>query len=312
MNGQRVGEAPSTRDLCNKSPRSTMEINRVVHNHKNHIKHQNNSIPKAPSIKTKKVSFSTPENIAKNTVDTEETIKVDLNRHYDFDEEDEAEHDHDNGDCDEEMGDDYDDEDEEAEHDYGEEDDLFAYPSSDDANDDQIIAESPTGVAEGSPKAKTVAAKNASRRKIRWSSQVRVQEIRHVNNMSETEREAVWMSPIDYKMIKNMAKTTVLMMMAGEYIDDEDPHFCTRGLEFRTRKGNKVRSANKLIARSAVLNEQDLQRDEGFHDPEFIAMAAMDVSYECRDQARERGVQDAEAVKTYLSDVPGKYHLVSF
>lgn len=308
MNGQPVPVSPPIRDLCNISPRSTMEIDRVGDNKKKDAKHQHKSIPKAPTIK--KVSFSTSENITKTTERAETTIKTDHDSYYVCDQEDEAEQDYD--DDDEQMEDDYDDEDEEAEHDYDEEDDLLTNPSGDDLNDDLITTKSPTGVAEASPTAKTIAVKNAMRRKIRWSSQVRVQEIRHLNNISETERDAVWMSPVDYKLIKNMAKTTVLMMMAGEYIDDEDPDFCTRGLEFRTRKGSKIRSGNKLRARSAVLNEQDLQREEGFHDPEFIAMAALDVSYECREQAKKRGEQDAQSISNYLSDVREAVNVVFF
>merc|ERR1712014_397627 len=109
-----------------------------------------------------------------------------------------------------------------------------------------------------------------------------------------------------------MAKTTVLMMMAGEHIDDEDPDYCTRGLEFRTRKGSKIRSANKLRARSAVLNEQDLQREEGFHDPEFIAMASLDVSFECREQAQKRAEEDAKSISSYVSDVPRDIKVLLF
>jgi len=292
-------ESVPIRDNRNMSPRSTLDIDRKRDGNKSEKNHQHKSIPRAP---IKKVSFSTNETITNSTEHTDETmltIKEELDL---YDREDDVEHDYD---CDESEHD-YDDEDEEAEHDYGDEDDIL-----EGQNKDYTI--SPIGVDEGTANATiTPFVKNATRRKIRWSSQVRVQEIRHLNNISEAEREAVWMSPIDYKMIKNMAKTTVLMMMAGEHIADDDPDFCKRGLEFRTRKGNKIRSANKLRARSAVLNEQDLQRDEGFHDPEFIAMASLDVSYECREQAQKRGEQDAQAILTYVNDVPGEVSVVLF
>ena len=139
--------------------------------------------------------------------------------------------------------------------------------------------------------------------KIRWCGQLRVQEIRHCNNMSERERDAVWMNEMDYKMIKNMAKTTVLMMMKGTVIDEDDPDFCERGLEGRTRKGSKVRSSNKLRTRMAVLNEQELQQQEGFDDPEFLAMASIDSSFACRELAQKRGEEDAECAFHYLRDV---------
>jgi len=300
MNGRPELEALPIRGHRNMSPRSTIEIDRERDGKKSDNNRHHKSIPRAP---IKKVSFSTSETIPSSTEHTDETmltIKEELDL---YDREDDAEHDYE-----------YDDEDDEAEHDYDEDDileDQNKYSSDGETEDD--ISTSPMGVdGETLNAATSTFVKNTNRRKIRWSSQVRVQEIRHLNNMSEAEREAVWMSPIDYKMIKNMAKTTVLMMMAGEHISEDDPDFCTRGLEFRTRKGNKIRSANKLRARSAVLNEQDLQRDEGFHDPEFIAMASLDVSYECREQAQKRGERDAQAILTYVNDMPGEVSVVLF
>lgn len=282
-------------DQSDMSPRSPLDIDRVS----DHCRKGDKSeltLPKAPTIK--KVSFSTYETIPTGTQHTEETteetvstIKEEIDDYYDDDCDDETEHDYDDLDYADDAHDD---------HSY-----------EDRPDEDPVTTNSPPGLAEGTKKS-SVPTKNVRRRKIRWSGQVRVQEIRHLNNMPESEREAVWMSPIDYKLIKNMAKTTVLMMMAGEHIDDEDPDYCTRGLEFRTRKGSKIRSANKLRARSAVLNEQDLQREEGFHDPEFIAMASLDVSFECREQAQKRAEQDAKSISSYVSDVPRDIKVLLF
>lgn len=275
----------STSDHCDKSPRSPLDLDRVSDH--THTKGSSNQMPKVP---IKKVSFSTycDESLPTGTQHTEttteetiSTIKEDQDYYYDCDQEVDGDDVDRDDDCDSDGDDDYDD---------------FEGDHEDD-EDDQVSTNSSVSAASSTP-----SIKNERRRTIRWSGQVRVQEIRHVNNMTESEREAVWMSPVDYKMIKNVAKTTVLMMMAGETIRENDPDFCTRGLEFRTRKGNKIRSANKLRARSAVLNEQDLQREEGFHDPEFIAMASLDVSFECREQAQKRGENDARSIRSYGND----------
>jgi len=142
--------------------------------------------------------------------------------------------------------------------------------------------------------------KNERRIKIRWSGHVRVQEVRHLNNISEHEKEAVWMSAIDYKMIRSMAKSTVIMIMSGEHIGDDDPDYCTRGLECRTRAGSKVRNINKMRNRSAVLNEQDLQLEEGFYDPQLIAMASMDESFDCKEEGEKRAERDTICIRSYI------------
>jgi hypothetical protein len=288
------------------------DINRLEEGKKSDTKKQH--IPKAP---IKKVSFSSCETIPNNTQHTQETIstvKEEIDYYYDQDNEacnyDDRDYDsdsqHEEDDYDSNSDDDDDDDDDDNDNDGGS-DHEYEVDGDIDVEDENDIVASPAKVLQA-----TKSTKNLRRRKIRWSGQVRVQEIRHINNMSESEREAVWMSPIDYKMIKNMAKTTVLMMMAGERIGEEDPDFCSRGLEFRTRKGQKVRSANKLRCRSAVLNEQDLQREEGFHDPEFIAMASLDISHDCREQAQKRGDKDAEAILTYTNDVAREVKVMLF
>jgi len=289
-----IGVGP-VQDNCDMSPRSSLDIDRVSDHNKNNSSRKQKTLLKSP---LKKVSFTgsidkIPTGTQHTDATTEETIltiKEDQEYYYDCDQED-AEH----------VCDDL---------------DLIDNNNSNksvDNDDDQITTKSPASVmTETKTTLKTSSAKSSRRRKIRWSGQVRVQEIRHLNNIPESERGAVWMSPMDYKMIKNIAKSTVLMMMAGEKIHDNDPDFCTRGLEFRTKKGNKIRAANKLRARVAVLNEQDLQREEGFHDPEFIAMASLDESFECREQAQKRGEKDSRAILTYVNDVPHEVKVVLF
>ena len=92
-------------------------------------------------------------------------------------------------------------------------------------------------------------------------------------------------------------------MMRNEIIAEDDEEYCTRGLEFKTKAGARFRSSNKLRTRSAVLNEQDLQRDEGFEDPQYIAMASMEESRGCRDGALARAIYDEQSIQEYLRDV---------
>jgi hypothetical protein len=151
------------------------------------------------------------------------------------------------------------------------------------------------------PKISVTSPKKA--KKVYFAKTVQYKEMRHIKDFSQEEIEAVWMEARDYQMIKAIVKTTVIMMMKGERIPEDDEDFCTRGLEFRTRAGSRIRSRNKLRARSAVLNEQDLQSDENFSDPQFIAMACMEESLEGREAAHVRALYDHQCVYEYLEDV---------
>jgi hypothetical protein len=166
----------------------------------------------------------------------------------------------------------------------------------------KIMVGLPQLITVGSPP-KTALPLPKKARKVVFAKTVQFKEMRHIKDFSQEEKEAVWMGVRDYQIIKAIVKTTVIMMMKGERIMEDDEDFCTRGLEFRTRAGSKIRSRNKLRARSAVLNEQDLQSEENFCDPQYIAMACMEESLEGREGAHIRALYDQRVVQEYLEDI---------
>lgn len=144
----------------------------------------------------------------------------------------------------------------------------------------------------------------SKKKKITFSKKLRVKEIRHLNDYSQEELDALFMTIEDYQLAKGVVRTTVRMMMTSpDMISDEDPEFCTRGLEFRTKVGSQIRSKNKMRCRVAVLNEQDIQDEEGFHDPELLSFASMSESRSVREEALQRGLQDEQCIQEYCWDV---------
>jgi hypothetical protein len=150
-----------------------------------------------------------------------------------------------------------------------------------------------------------------SGRKVKFANLVKHKEIRHIKDFTEEEKESIWMTVSDYQINRAMMKTTVSMMMKGERIAEDDEDFCMRGLEMRTRAGARMRSRNKLRVRSAVLNEQDLQHDEGFCDPQYIAMACIEESREGREEAVLRAKYDEESIQSFLDDVRDSTQVLS-
>mmetsp|Transcript_44874 Transcript_44874/g.108895 ORF Transcript_44874/g.108895 Transcript_44874/m.108895 type:complete len:368 (+) Transcript_44874:124-1227(+) len=142
------------------------------------------------------------------------------------------------------------------------------------------------------------------KKKITFSKKLRIKEIRHLNDYSQEELDALFMTMEDHQLAKGVVKTTVRMMMTNpDLIQKDDPEFCTRGLEFRTRIGSQTRSKNKMRCRVAVLNEQDIQEEEGFRDPELLQFASMSESKSVREEARQRGVEDEQCIQDYCWDV---------
>eukprot|EP00529_Nitzschia_sp_RCC80_P031598 CAMPEP_0113457352 /NCGR_PEP_ID=MMETSP0014_2-20120614/9366_1 /TAXON_ID=2857 /ORGANISM="Nitzschia sp." /LENGTH=361 /DNA_ID=CAMNT_0000348849 /DNA_START=87 /DNA_END=1172 /DNA_ORIENTATION=- /assembly_acc=CAM_ASM_000159 len=146
--------------------------------------------------------------------------------------------------------------------------------------------------------------KKKRKKKITFSKKLRIKEIRHLNDYSQEELDAFFMTMEDYQLAKGVVKTTVRMMMTNpDLIQKDDPEFCPRGLEFRTRTGSQTRSKNKMRCRVAVLNEQDIQEEEGFRDPELLQFASMSESKSVREEARQRGVEDEQCIQDYCWDV---------
>ena len=109
------------------------------------------------------------------------------------------------------------------------------------------------------------------RRRVSFSDTVGVQEVAHLNDLSQEDVISRWWTPADYGVIKRMYKITVQLMMQGETFADDDNDFCSRGLEARTKIGSHKRHTQKQRVVKAVLKAQEFQRREGFNDPEYIA-----------------------------------------
>jgi hypothetical protein len=87
------------------------------------------------------------------------------------------------------------------------------------------------------------------------------------------------------------------LMIANKPVGSDQ---CTRGLEFRTPAGAKLRKTNKLKALTAVWNEQVAQWKENYADDEAIRRVYLEHSVKCIETARKMGLHDELAVLSYL------------
>jgi hypothetical protein len=73
-------------------------------------------------------------------------------------------------------------------------------------------------------------------------------------------------------------------------------------VEFKTKDGSRRRKRIKQRACYAVLEEQDVQRDEGIHDPEFIAEIYKEATTQASLEALNRGLKDQKAMLEILDE----------
>ena len=139
---------------------------------------------------------------------------------------------------------------------------------------------------------------STSKKKLTFHHKVEKKRHHRLQDLSEEERENVWYTEGDTKIILAIAKVTVKMMMKGEPCDDMD--YCSRGLEGKTPDGSKKRQKNKLRVRKALLEEQEIQREEGVYDPEYLAQVCRKYSREVVTAAHSQALRDERDIQEYL------------
>jgi hypothetical protein len=139
------------------------------------------------------------------------------------------------------------------------------------------------------------------KKKLTWNHKVQKKRHPRIADYTPDEIESVWYTENDTKIILAIAKVTVKMMMRGEPCDEID--YCSRGLEGKTPEGAKRRQYNKLKVRKALLEEQEMQRAEGFEDVEQLAATSIKHSTAMIDQAHQVAVEDSRAIEEYKNEV---------
>ena len=116
----------------------------------------------------------------------------------------------------------------------------------------------------------------------------------HINDYSDKEIACTRYDANELEMIKktDVIKTLSMMNKSGLQIPQDNPWYCCHGLESFTREGSARKRANRTNAWDAVLDEQDLQWDEGVCDPQAIANAYSGLSRDCQDAAVMNAIQD--------------------
>ena len=151
----------------------------------------------------------------------------------------------------------------------------------------------------------TTSGKPKSTKRLHWNHKVEKKRHHRLCDLTIEEKEAVWYTCNDTKIILAMAKVTVKMMMRGEPCDDID--YCSRGLEGKTPTGSKRRQKNKLRVRKALLEEQSIQREEDVYDPDYLAQVSIKYSKAVREEAHKSALRDERSIQEYLDITHGDY-----
>jgi hypothetical protein len=128
-------------------------------------------------------------------------------------------------------------------------------------------------------------------RRVHFKRMVSVRPILHVDDMSEERIHAMWLTKREMEEIRKSLSETVRLISLHDTKTDNESHFY-RGLEIRTREGERQRRNNKSDALNAVLDEQDRQRSLGIHNEKLLSQIYTTECRVARSHAYRLGVTD--------------------
>mmetsp|Transcript_32043 Transcript_32043/g.35887 ORF Transcript_32043/g.35887 Transcript_32043/m.35887 type:complete len:184 (-) Transcript_32043:138-689(-) len=107
---------------------------------------------------------------------------------------------------------------------------------------------------------------------VQFRSQSSIEEVMRISRVSNYDMDEVvsyWGESDDHILRKSELKRAVKDMYLYRRTSDRD--FTTLGIDDKVGQGKANKKANRMISRNAVMDEQDLQYDEGVFDDELLS-----------------------------------------
>ena len=129
-----------------------------------------------------------------------------------------------------------------------------------------------------------------------------VNEVMSRHDYTEEEVEATWYQKKDYKSFKRTVLTTLKLNRAGELLEGGNDEYTMRGIECRTREGAAARKAIKQQVKTAVLEEQDRQRQQQQQlQADLLAMVSQQQTKDSQLEASIHGMCDELEARDFPS-----------
>jgi hypothetical protein len=128
-----------------------------------------------------------------------------------------------------------------------------------------------------------------------------VKRISRYSNYDMSEIEAYWGDGSEAKLRKQELRTTVQEWQQGRRMSD-NLTFTTRGIMDKIGQGKHVKKANREKARQAVMDEQELQDQEGMIDDALLAEIYSTTTIASRKKAHNEAMAVREEVDGFGGD----------
>lgn len=127
---------------------------------------------------------------------------------------------------------------------------------------------------------------------VKFNERVRAKRSLHITQMTKEEIASVWYKASDFQTMRNQMRFEA-SLLENDFLMPKmaDAKYCAHGLESYTQSGVQIRRDFKKQGLSLVLEEQEMQKDEGSCDPEYIANIYKKLSELSLAHARSRALK---------------------
>ena len=146
-------------------------------------------------------------------------------------------------------------------------------------------------------------AANRKKKGVGFHSRDSIEEVKRISRYSNydiKEIEAYWGDGNDHKLRKQELRTAVQEWKQGRRMSD-NLTFTTRGIMDKIGAGKQVKKANREKARMAVMDEQELQDQEGIIDDDLLA----EIYTATTISSKKKAQQEALAVRSEVDGFDG-------
>jgi hypothetical protein len=138
---------------------------------------------------------------------------------------------------------------------------------------------------------------------VRFRSRASIEEVRRISRISNYDLDEVinyWGDREEHKLRKEELKLAAAEMQYSRRLSD-NVEYTTLGIADKVGDGRAVKIANRMMARNAVLDEQELQTVEGVVNDELLADVYWSVTESAKQRAEEKAANLRNQVESFSS-----------
>ncbi|CAJ1943156.1 unnamed protein product [Cylindrotheca closterium] len=136
---------------------------------------------------------------------------------------------------------------------------------------------------------------------VGFHSRQSIEQVRRISRYSNydiEEIEAYWGDGSEHKLRKQELRSAVQEWQAGRRMSD-NLTFTTRGIMDKIGEGKQIKKANRERARQAVMDEQELQDQEGLIDDDLLAEIYTATTVSSKKKAQNEAMAVREEVDAF-------------